>query len=158
MSYIPSYLDYNHRQHDGWPKGVSDSTKVWAVKQIENLFKRHRHVWLDLANDTIFMAVDCPAELANASLNDFRYAVAERALRAANAEHVWIEPYDHVKRRFWVNFHNDDRKSLFLTFEELALKYNSRLKEWASYARLGDIYQNEEVIVVCSHVNSSKPT
>lgn len=98
MSYVPGHLEFQPRQIDGWPTIVTESTKKWAVAKVKAAFARHKEElgrdWIDLetAREALFdryRVTDIPEELRGASLYDFQYAVAHRALLACQASEVW---------------------------------------------------------------------
>lgn len=89
MSYVPGYLAYTDRQVDGWPNGISSDSKKWAVERVKNLFALHGRLDLDFVQTVLFEDSDRPEDFHNKALWDFRFATADRALRAV-ARQVWV--------------------------------------------------------------------
>jgi hypothetical protein len=91
MSYVPSHLAYDKRQYDGWPVGISDEGKAFARQVVLDLFGTHGgRLDLETVRRELFHNVKHPDFGGENPLFDYQYAVADRALRAANARQVWI--------------------------------------------------------------------
>ena len=100
MSYVPKYLEFQPRQADGWPQGISEESKAWCVERIEvrmSLRWANGVPWIDLEDARLAIfdrhsVPDIPEDLRNKALYDYMYAVAHRALLAAKMEQVWTRP------------------------------------------------------------------
>jgi hypothetical protein len=90
MSYVPSHLAYSDRQFDGWPKGITEEGKAFAREVVLRLFGEHDNrldletVRRELFHDPLH------DDFRGKALFDYQYAVADRALRAANARQLWF--------------------------------------------------------------------
>ena len=95
LTYVPKYLTYEPRQKDGWPEGVDEAAKEWAVAQLSALLRKREYVYLDDAERELFgfmgPVVGSPPAFRDKPAWDYRYAVADRALRAAGGRQVWVQ-------------------------------------------------------------------
>ncbi len=92
--YVPGYLEFQPRHPDGWPAFVSETTKSWCVERVHwvmHFWKERRRDWcsLETIREAIFTAPDRPNELQRVALWDAQYAVAHRAVLAADLNQVW---------------------------------------------------------------------
>jgi hypothetical protein len=77
------------RQADDFPLGVSGLHKKWACNRVQEILKVRNGLRLYEIVDLFFNSIDLPNEFKNAIMQDWRYALVERACRKV-AEQVWI--------------------------------------------------------------------
>lgn len=90
LTYVPNYLTYGPRQADGWPEGIDEAAKAWAVQQLQDLLDKRDYVTLSEAEQAIFEP-RLGEVFIDKVLRDYRYAIVDRALRAAGGRQVWIK-------------------------------------------------------------------
>ena len=95
MSYVPGHLELLDRSGtvDGWPKGISEASKEFAVSRVKAGLEKYGQMDLDTARRCIYdHYIDnepVPEDLKGV-LWDFLYAVTYRALLAASARTVFV--------------------------------------------------------------------
>lgn len=98
MSYVGGHLELLDRSGtvDGWPKGISEASKEFAVSRVKAGLEKYGQMDLDLARRCIFdHYIDrepVPEDLKGAAW-DWLYAVTYRALLAVSAKQVFVAEY-----------------------------------------------------------------
>jgi len=94
MSYVPSYLELLNTTSDGWPEGVSNTSKKFATEQVQAGLAKYGRLSLDDAKRCIYDHMvnndPVPDDLKGV-LWDWLFAVSYRALKAANALTVFVD-------------------------------------------------------------------
>lgn len=75
----------------GWPLGVLPETRTWLLNKLPEILKRpNKDGWtLHEIVYWIYHEATLPLQLKEAILQDWRFAVIERALRAIKARQVY---------------------------------------------------------------------
>lgn len=153
MSYIPKYLEFNLRQFDGWPTGITESGKEWAVKKVQSLYNVYRFVTLDTVRRELFESANRPEEFKGVASYDYLYAVAHRALLAADGNQVWVHERYYDRRMFLIfvgeteptrleyeQFKKQLHKKKTKTFPEILAGASEKLFLWIDSAQIGDVF------------------
>ena len=95
MSYVSGHLELLDRSIaiDGWPEGIDEAGKAFAVERVKAGLDKHGQLSLQLACNCIYKGyIDdkpVPESLKGVSW-DWLYAVTYRALLAADTEQVFV--------------------------------------------------------------------
>lgn len=98
--YVPSHLEFLSRSGtaDGWPKGIDEAGKTFAIDRVKAGLAKYTQLTLDLAKHCIYdhyidvlPVPECLRGVSWDSASFFKmYAVTNRALLAVDARQVWI--------------------------------------------------------------------
>lgn len=103
MSYVPGYLEFLSRQStaDGWPNGVDEAGKLFAIEKVQAGLAKFGQMSLDMAKRCIYDHIiddeQVPGSLTGIAW-DWLYAVTYRALLAVDAQTVFIEKPNHIRK------------------------------------------------------------
>jgi hypothetical protein len=92
---VKKYLDYDVRDKDGWPIGLTPSDKIWAINLIESALRERGQTGLTLleAHHLLFDAVlseDRPPAFWTARMERWEMALTLKILEEARTKIVWI--------------------------------------------------------------------
>lgn len=95
MSYVPGHLRFldNTGAADGWPKGIDEEGKQFAIQRIKAGMRKYTQLDLDLAKRCIYdhyIDNEPIPECLKGSLWDWLYAVTYRAILHVGLNQVFI--------------------------------------------------------------------